>query len=252
MPDYYNTAEQLNEYLVFHYGSEQDILKWDFGPKQALGFHRRLAKCVDYSRLPEDSRALDLGCSVGRISFELSRHIKNVVGIDFSNQFVEAAKHVQQTGSVELGLKREGQLVDLVTRSFGSDLDLSRVKFQQGDAENLPDNLGKFDVLVLANVLDRLPHPRTCLSMLYELVNPGGQMVICSPFTWWDDFTSPDERLGGYIEEGQEVTSLDTMKSILLDHFQLEKEVDQPFLIREHERKYHFSVAQTTVWCRKQ
>ena len=76
-------------------------------------------------------------------------------------------------------------------------------------------------------------------------------MVICSPFTWWDDFTEKSERLGGYIENDQEVTSLDTMKSILNTHFKLNAELDQPFLIRQHERKYFFSVAQTTIWIRK-
>jgi len=66
MPIYYDTPEQLNEYLVFHYGSDQDILKWDFGPKLALGFHQRLVQCIDFNVLPANASALDLGCAVGR------------------------------------------------------------------------------------------------------------------------------------------------------------------------------------------
>ena len=172
MPYYYDTLEQLNEYLVFHYGTDQEILKWDFGPRETLGFHRRLVDCIDVGALPVQSRALDLGCAVGRISFELARHVDSVSGIDYSNRFIQAAKDIQETGSVNFRLTREGELSDKVSRSFGDDIDRTRVSFQQGDAENLPDNIGKFDVLVLANVLDRLPHPRVCLQKLKDLVVP--------------------------------------------------------------------------------
>ncbi len=251
MPGYYNTPEQLNEYLVFHYATDADILPWKFGPQLALGFHRRLVQCIDFSRLSADARALDLGCSVGRITFELARVIKHVMGIDFSHQFIETARDIQQTGEVMLNLTREGKLGDRVTRRIDSDIDRARITFIQGDAENLPKNLGKLDVLVLANVLDRLPHPKNCLGSLADTMNSGGQMIICSPFTWWDEFTEVGERLGGFIQGENEVTSLDTMKDILLENFLLSDVEDQPFLIREHQRKYHFSVAQTSTWIKK-
>jgi putative 4-mercaptohistidine N1-methyltranferase len=251
MPDYYDTAEQLNEYLVFHYASDEETLKWNFGPKQALGFHQRLVDCVDLNRLPDQSRALDLGCSVGRITFELARHVDSVLGVDFSHQFIAAAKEIQQTGSVDLLLKREDKLADKVSRTFGGDIDVEKIRFTQGDAENLPESIGSLDVLILANLLDRLAQPGNCLGKLKNLVNPGGQLIICSPFTWWDDFTDSNERLGGYLENEIEVTSLDSMKRMLGEHFDLDDVQDQPFLIREHERKYHFSVAETSIWIRK-
>jgi len=251
MPIYYDTPEQLNEYLVFHYGSDQDILKWDFGPKLALGFHQRLVQCIDFNVLPANASALDLGCAVGRITFELAREFDNVVGVDASKQFIQTAKEIQKTGKVALTLTREGNLGDPVTRQIAPEIDRSRITFEQADAENLRPELGKFDAIVFANVLDRLPHPRQCLRKLADIINSGGQLVICSPFTWWDDFTEPDERLGGYVEDDTEVTSLDTITSILQEQFSLSDVQDQPFLIREHERKYHFSIAQTTIWIRK-
>ena len=89
MPDYYETDAQLNEYLVFHYASLEQTLPWDFGPRQAFGFHARLAQCIDVAKLPANSRALDLGCAVGRTSFELSRFCSQVIGIDFSHAFID-------------------------------------------------------------------------------------------------------------------------------------------------------------------
>lgn len=250
MPDYYETDEQLNEYLVFHYASLEQTLPWEFGPQQAHGFHVRLAQCIDAAQLPQDSRALDLGCAVGRTSFELSRFSSQVVGIDFSQAFISAAEAIRQSGEIPLMLKREGQLGDAVINRLVDGVNPGRVRFLQGDAENLPGSIGRFDAITFANVLDRLPHPRVALDNLARIANPGAQLVVCSPFTWWDEFTAAEERLGGFVHAGREVTSHDAIVAALEPEFALQATRDLPFLIREHERKYHFSVAQTSIWTR--
>ena len=248
MPEFYETDTQLNEYLVFHYATLEQTLPWEFGPQQAFGFHTRLADCIDTSQLPTNSRALDLGCSVGRTCFELTRICSEVLGVDYSNSFIDAANRILRSGSIPLILKREGMLGDSVTNHLPNGINAERVSFLQGDAENLPESIGRFDAITFANVLDRLPHPRIALEKLAGICNPGAQVVICSPFTWWDEFTIPEQRLGGFVHNGKEVTSYDTIASILEPHFRLKKTCDMPFLIREHERKYHFSVAQTSIW----
>jgi putative 4-mercaptohistidine N1-methyltranferase len=250
MPDYYESAAQLNEYLVFHYANLEQTLRWEFGPQRAFGFHARLAECIDSSQLPEKSRALDLGCSVGRTSFELSRCCSEVIGIDYSHAFIDAANNILQCGEIPLVLKREGELGDAVTNKLPDGVHPERVSFLQGDAEALPDSIGRFDVITFANVLDRLPHPGRALEWLAEITNPGAQVVICSPFTWWDEFTIPEERLGGFKRDGEEITSHDSIVSALEPDFTLKSTCDLPFLIREHERKYHFSIAQTSIWTR--
>jgi putative 4-mercaptohistidine N1-methyltranferase len=250
MPDYYETDEQVNEYLVFHYANLRQTLPWKFGPHQAFGFHARLAECIDTSLLPRHSRALDLGCSVGRTSLELSRSCSEVLGVDFSHAFIDTANDILQSGKVPLILKREGQLGDAVLNQLPNGVNPERVRFLQGDAEALPDSFGRFDAITFANVLDRLPHPTRALEKLADITNAGAQVVVCSPFTWWDEFTVPEERLGGFKRDGKEVTSHDSIASVLEKNFRLKKICDLPFLIREHERKYHFSVAQTSIWIR--
>jgi hypothetical protein len=45
----YETARYLNEYLMFHYGQPNAVLKWDFGPKSAVDFPKRCAElCLEY------------------------------------------------------------------------------------------------------------------------------------------------------------------------------------------------------------
>ena len=143
MPDYYETDAQLNEYLVFHYASLEQTLPWDFGPRQAFGFHARLAQCIDVAKLPANSRALDLGCAVGRTSFELSRFCSQVIGIDFSHAFIDTANEIRQSGEIALTLKREGSLGDPVINQLLDGVQPERVRFLQGDAEALPDSCYK-------------------------------------------------------------------------------------------------------------
>jgi len=250
MPEYYETEEQVNEYLVFHYANQLQTLPWEIAPHQAFGFHTNLAECIDPSKLPHHSKALDLGCSVGRTSLELSRFCSEVVGIDFSHAFIDAANEVLQTQQIPLILKREGKLGDAVINQIPNGVNPKRVSFLQGDAEALPESIGRFDAIIFANVLDRLPYPRRPLENLADIANPGAQLVICSPFTWWDEFTAPEERLGGFKSDGKEVTSHDSITSVLENKFSLKGTLDLPFLIREHERKYHFSVAHTSIWIR--
>lgn len=48
--DVYETAKSLNEYLVFHYGSPDEILPWSFGPKSDVDFPKRCAElCVKHA-----------------------------------------------------------------------------------------------------------------------------------------------------------------------------------------------------------
>ena len=82
----YNADDLLSQYLLLHYGEKDDILPYNFGPVEALEFPLRcVSECLDASILAPTSRALDLGCAVGRSSFELGKHCQEVVGIDFFN-----------------------------------------------------------------------------------------------------------------------------------------------------------------------
>src|SRR6476469_4480387 len=76
----YETERLLAEYLLFHYGTSEEVLPYEFGPREALEYPARCARlCAGGG-----GRALDLGCAVGRASFELARDHQEVIGIDYS------------------------------------------------------------------------------------------------------------------------------------------------------------------------
>ena len=154
MPDFYETAAQVNEYLVFHYASIDQTLRWEFGPHQAFGFHARLAECIDSSQLPEISRALDLGCSVGRTSFELAKRSDGLVlGVDLHLPMLRLARRVLETGTVSYARRRVGIVYDRRDFDVAFD-DADRVDFWACDAMALPFRDAGFGHAMALNVLD--------------------------------------------------------------------------------------------------
>lgn len=250
--NFYDTDRAVSEYLLFHYGRAEDLLPHAFGPVDALEYPARcVSECLDVAALPENARALDLGCAVGRSTFELARHCSEVIGIDYSQPFIDAARDLQASGSAEYSYAVEGELRQTASAEIDPAIDRSRVSFEQGDAMDLRDHLGQHDVLLAANLLCRLTEPMKLLERLPGLLNPGGQMLLMTPCTWMEEYTPKANWLGGFERDGAPVRTLDSLKQILGADFDFQTTKDLPFLIREHERKFQWSVAQASVWRRK-
>jgi SAM-dependent methyltransferase len=123
----------------------------------------------------------------------------------------------------------------------------SRVSFSVQDATALPEGLGPCDVVLAANLLCRLPDPEKLVTRLPDLVKPGGQLLLTTPFTWLEEFTPRDRWIGGHTEG---LSSEEELTRRLAPHFRLHRRADLPFLIREHERKYQLGIALGTSWIR--
>lgn len=248
VPNPYETDELLSQYLLFHYGSPADQLPWPQGPREALDFPARcVTEMLDTASVPANGRALDLGCAVGRTTFELARHVAEATGIDYSYNFIFAARALCREGSLPFEIAETGSIRRTVF-AHCPDWPNPRVRFEQGDAQNLPDSLGTFDVVTACNLLCRLPQPQRLLERLPSLVKPGGQLILTTPNSWLSDFTAPEFWLGATPETGE---PLEAIHRLLVPHFTLEVTRDMPFVIREHRRKYQWSVAQATRWRRQ-
>jgi putative 4-mercaptohistidine N1-methyltranferase len=246
----YESSRLLAEYLLFHYGSEQATFGQRPGPRDALGFPTRCVhELVDRHAVPAGARALDVGCAVGRSSFELGRFCTQVVGIDFSHSFIRAARVLKEKGELSFEVVAEGEICELARAAVPADIDRERAHFQVGDAMNLPDDVGSFDLVLAANLICRLAEPARFLQRLPRLVNPGGQLLITTPFTWLAEYTSRSNWLGGRRGEGGR--SFDALKEMLREDFELQLTRDLPFLIREHERKFQYGIALGCRWIRR-
>ena len=241
---FYDSDAAVEQYLLFHYGSPEQICPLLLEARVACGFPARcVSEPLGRMTLPHHRRALDLGCAVGRSSFELGRHFDDVLGIDFSSRFVSAAQHIAQKRAVTVHAHREGTAYDQIPLALPSDLKTDHVHFEQGDACNLRPDLGTFDLVLMANLIDRLPDPARCLARVPDLLCSGGWLVITSPYTWLEEYTPRDK----WLDDRGEGT-LAALKQILSPAFTLHRTLNLPFLIRDHRRKFQWSIAETTLW----
>lgn len=240
----YETDNSVAQYCDAHYGPEK------FG---VPNFPARLVEiCVQILADRPKNRALDLGCAVGRSSFELARHFNFVSGIDFSARFIRIAHQLQEKGVIHYQLPEEGEIVSFHEKhlsDFALAKNSARIEFFQGDAHNLKPQFTGYDLVLAANLLDRLYDPRRFLSGIHERLNQGGLLVLASPYTWQEEFTKKENWVGGIRLAGEPFTTLEGLREQLGNHFRMiEEPRDVEFVIRETARKYQHTISQLTVW----
>lgn len=206
-------------------------------------------------------RALDVGCAVGRTSFELAKGLpgaagfESVIGIDFSVRFINMADELIRDGIVRYALTDEGDLQsfrEITLARLGFVDCVAKVAFSQGDACNLKETHHDYDLVVAANLIDRLYDPAKFLDEIGRRIVPGGVLVLTSPYTWLEEHTPKPQWLGGFKRDGERYTTLDALHAHLLrDFVPMGAPQDVPFVIRETARKFQHSVAQLTCWERR-
>jgi 5-histidylcysteine sulfoxide synthase/putative 4-mercaptohistidine N1-methyltranferase len=254
----YVAAEQALEETQAMYETDGSVAQYcdsHFGPEKfgVPNFPAQLVKiCLDAMADRPKNRALDLGCAVGRSSFELAKHFNFVTGIDFSARFIRIALQLQEKGVTHYQLPEEGEIVSFhETRlsDFGLAKHLDKLEFVQGDAHNLKPQFSGYDLVLAANLLDRLYDPSHFLSSIHERINPGGLLVLASPYTWLEEFTKKENWVGGIRLAGEPFTTLNGLTEQLGRHFRmLEEPCDVEFVIRETARKFQHTISQLTVW----
>ena len=53
-----------------------------------------------------------------------------------------------------------------------------KIRFEQGDAEQLPFRPASFDLAISRHVLWTLPHPETAIDEWWRVLRPGGRLVV--------------------------------------------------------------------------
>lgn len=123
-----------------------------------------LSSNEEYANNQTYFKALDLGCAVGRAVFELTKEFDEVVGVDISQSFINVARELKEFGSVKYRMIVEGDSYEeKIASVLNKGLNLERASFRIGDICNLPLDLGKFDLVLIANVLCRVTYPKTVL-----------------------------------------------------------------------------------------
>jgi len=184
-------------------------------------------------------------------AFELMWFCTEVQAIDFSQKFIKTCNKLKNCGEHSYSYVQEGKITKKSMAVVDPSIDRSRVTFKLGDAWNLDKRIGEFDVVLCANIIDRIPEPKKCVEQLHKLVKSNGILVFTTPYTWKDEYTWPSKWLGGFTENDKPVTGFSALSQILENHFELINQKDMPLMLREHSRKYFLCIPHGTVWKRK-
>jgi SAM-dependent methyltransferase len=146
--------DPVKQQVAAHWGRRAPGFDADFGHSIRTAAERaawdRILDLVVGGRGTLD--ALDVGCGTGFLSLELAGRGHRVTGIDFAPQMLAEARKKAAAQGVA-------------------------VRFEEGDAEQLPFAEGSFDLVMTRHVLWTLPHPEQAIDEWIRVLRPGGRLA---------------------------------------------------------------------------
>lgn len=97
-----------------------------------------------------DEHALDVGCGTGALSYALAPHVGDIVGVDSSEEYVQAAREHAPPGCA----------------------------FMVADATELPFSYGEFDLVGCVRVLHHVRRPELVVAELARVTRRGGRILL--------------------------------------------------------------------------
>ena len=209
--DYYADRERLAIYLEIEwsdylYGRPEPT---SFPPNPTSDvvppyFYTELSKQVA-KWISRPRSCLEVGGGTGRLTFELARRLETIEDFCFvepSSRFISWAERLlvrdeALPGFPVIGSKEDRQPYSRppVIRRLADNLAMhNRV------LEDIQADLGRYDLVVSCNVVDRHANPRDFVSRLQSLVAPGGLLVVTSPLDFRRDLTPEENQVGDLNE----------------------------------------------------
>lgn len=188
----YADHRTLSSYLWTHYA---DL----FADRHAHFAYRRFAEMLRDG----PGVALDLGCAVGRLTFELAARGAHAFGVDRSFTLLSQARRLARDGHLEFGMRLEGELVETRRVELPPDMRRGQCEFFVADAMSLPFPASSTRKAASINLLDKLPSPRRHLDELNRvLADSSAEVVVADPFSWSEVVAPRGEWLSGTEETG--------------------------------------------------
>jgi ubiquinone/menaquinone biosynthesis C-methylase UbiE len=148
-------TDVVKQQVAAHWGRRAAHFDEDFGHSIRTEAERAAWDRILDLALPRRGAldALDAGCGTGFLSFELAGRGHRVTGIDFAPAMLAEARRK----AAERGVS---------------------IRFEEGDAEQLPFAPGSFDLVVSRHVLWTLPHPEAAIDEWIRVLRPGGRLAV--------------------------------------------------------------------------
>lgn len=121
---------------------------------------------VDYDRLGvgPGTRVIDVGCGLGRHSYEAYRRGADVIAFD---------QNAEELAEVDTMLQAMG--------AEGEAPASAKAQVVVGDALALPYPDGSFDCVIASEILEHIPDDGTAIAELARVLKPGGTLAVTVP-----------------------------------------------------------------------
>ena len=131
--------------------------------ERAADLEERLVRLL--APLAGDERVLDAGCGTGALAYALAAHVSEVVGVDATESFLDAAR-----GSAP-----------------------ANCTFLAGDVMALPFEYGAFDIAGSVRVLHHVRRSELVVSELARVTRPGGRILLVDQLGHVDPMVSLEQ-----------------------------------------------------------
>jgi SAM-dependent methyltransferase len=121
---------------------------------------------VDFDRLGigPGTTVIDVGCGLGRHSFEAYRRGADVVAFD------QNAEELNEIDAILQAMKEQGEAPES-----------AKAEAVKGDALDLPYDDGTFDCVIASEILEHVPEDDRAIVELIRVLKPGGALAVTVP-----------------------------------------------------------------------
>jgi SAM-dependent methyltransferase len=121
---------------------------------------------VDFDRLGigPGTTVIDVGCGLGRHSFEAYRRGADVVAFD------QNAEELNEVDAILQAMKEQGEAPES-----------AKAEAVKGDALDLPYDDGTFDCVIASEILEHVPEDDRAIVELIRVLKPGGALAVTVP-----------------------------------------------------------------------
>lgn len=188
----YENPQVVSSYIWSHYG---DLLN----DKEWLPAYNDWASLIDESK----GFSLDIGCAVGRFTFQMAMKSDFSLGIDMSFSFIKVARQLMKERVLKFELKQEGLINIEVELNLPESIKTDNLDFIVADALSLPFPKNLFTKVASLNIVDKVPFPINHIKEMDRVsAFSNAQILISDPYSWSEEVARIEDWLGGK-EEGE-------------------------------------------------